>query len=114
MEFQVNVRATVKILTTSMPKCSYFMESAGAMHLRMQRNMQYVFHDVCHIQIITYFYGWWIVLEAQSAYLTRSWRSPPRTPDAVLQSFDDDGRSSIFEEPINILEELNDQIHEYA
>jgi hypothetical protein len=40
------------------------MESAGAMHVRMQGNMQYVFHDVCHIQIITYFYGWWIVLEA--------------------------------------------------
>jgi hypothetical protein len=69
MEFPVNVWATVKILTTSsynlirnlsnfvlksciqlqsMPKCSYFMESAGAMHVRMQENMQYVFHDVCH------------------------------------------------------------------
>jgi hypothetical protein len=29
-------------------------------HVRMQGNMQYVFH----IQIITYFYGWCIVLEA--------------------------------------------------
>jgi hypothetical protein len=28
------------------------MESAGAMHVRMQGNMQYDFHDVCHIQII--------------------------------------------------------------
>jgi hypothetical protein len=35
------------------------MESAGAMHVRMQGNMQYVFH----IQIITYFYGWCTVLE---------------------------------------------------
>jgi hypothetical protein len=43
---------------------SYFMESAGAMHVRMQGNMQHIFHDVCHIQIITYFHGWWIVLEA--------------------------------------------------
>ncbi|KAH0814284.1 hypothetical protein GEV33_008508 [Tenebrio molitor] len=33
------------------------------MHVRMQGNMQYVFHDVCHIQIITYFYGWCTVLE---------------------------------------------------
>jgi hypothetical protein len=33
------------------------------MHVRMQGNIQYVLHDVCHIQIITYFYGWWIVLE---------------------------------------------------
>jgi hypothetical protein len=39
------------------------MESAGAMQVRMQGNMQYVFHDVCHIQIITYFYGWCTVLE---------------------------------------------------
>jgi hypothetical protein len=41
----------------------------------------------------------------------------PETEDAVLQFFDDDGRRSIFEiyiyrEPINILEELNDQIYE--
>jgi hypothetical protein len=25
-----------------MPECSYFMESAGAMHVRMQENMQYL------------------------------------------------------------------------
>jgi hypothetical protein len=24
------------------------MESAAAMHVKMQENMQYVFHDVCH------------------------------------------------------------------
>jgi hypothetical protein len=30
---------------------------------RRNGNMQYVFHDVCHIQIITYFYGWCTVLE---------------------------------------------------
>jgi hypothetical protein len=39
------------------------------------------------------------------------------TEDAVLQSFDDDGRRSIFEElylprTYHILEELNDQIYE--
>jgi hypothetical protein len=33
------------------------------MHVRMQGNMQYVFHDVGHIQIITYFYGCCTVLE---------------------------------------------------
>jgi hypothetical protein len=27
------------------------------------REYAYVFHDVCHIQIITYFYGWCTVLE---------------------------------------------------
>jgi hypothetical protein len=39
------------------------MEIAGAMHVRMQGNMQYVFHDFYRIQIITYFYGWCTVLE---------------------------------------------------
>jgi hypothetical protein len=55
MEFQVNVWATVKILTTSSynlirncQTCSFFMESAGAMYVKMQKNMQYVFQDVCH------------------------------------------------------------------
>jgi hypothetical protein len=71
------------------------MESAGAMHVRMQGNMQYVFHDVCHIQIITYFYGWCTVLETLGP--PREVRTP-EAEDAVLQSFDDDGRRSIFEE----------------
>jgi hypothetical protein len=38
------------------------------MHVRMQGNMQYVFHDVCHIQIITYFYGWCTVLETLGSW----------------------------------------------
>jgi hypothetical protein len=44
------------------------MDCAGAMYVRMQENMQYVFHDVCHIQIITYFYGWCTVLETLSPW----------------------------------------------
>jgi hypothetical protein len=80
------------------------MESAGAMHVRMQGNMQYVFHDVCLIQIITYFYGWCTLLET-----LRPWCLPDkklvvprekleRQRLKMLQSFDDDGRRSIFEE----------------
>jgi hypothetical protein len=77
------------------------------MHVRMQGNMQYVFHDVCHIQIITYFYGWWIVFEALGPWCLPDKKlvvprekllETPETEDAVLQSFVDDGRSSIFEE----------------
>jgi hypothetical protein len=97
------------------------MEIAGAMHVRMQGNMQYVFH----IQIITYFYGWCTVLETLGPWylpdkklvVPRKKFRTPETEDAVLQFFDDDGRRSIFEnyiyrEPINILEEINDQIYE--
>jgi hypothetical protein len=39
------------------------MESAGAVHVRLQDNTQYVFHNVCHIQIIMCFFGWSVVLE---------------------------------------------------
>jgi hypothetical protein len=70
------------------------------MHLRIQRNMQYVFHDVCHIQIITYFYGWCTVLKTLGPTCQEIGGPPrevrtPETEDAVLQSFDDDGRRSI-------------------
>jgi hypothetical protein len=94
------------------------MESAGAMHVRMQGNMQYVFHDVCHIQIITYFYGWWIVFEAPNKKLVvlreklerqMLFFSPLVTTVEVVYL-----KNYIYREPINILEELNDQIHEYA
>jgi hypothetical protein len=99
------------------------MESAGAMHVRIQGNMQYVFHDICHIQIITYFYGWWIVLEAlgpdkklvvSSEKLERQrlkmlFFSPLMTTVKVVYL-----KNYIYREPINILEELNDKIHEYA
>jgi hypothetical protein len=75
------------------------------MHVRMQGNMQYVFHDVCHIQIITYFYGWCTVLETLGPWCLPDKKlvgsrprvvRTPETEDAVLQSFDDDGRRSIF------------------
>jgi hypothetical protein len=96
------------------------MESAGAMHVRMQGNMQYVFHDVCHIQIITYFYGCCTVLETLAPWclsdkklvvprekLERQFFSPLMTTveEVYLKNY-------IYREPINILEELNDQIHE--
>jgi hypothetical protein len=101
-----------------MPK---FMESAGAMHVRMQGNMQYVFHDVCHIQIITFFYGWCTVLETlglpdkklvvpreklERQRLKMLFFSPLMTTVEVYL------KNYIYREPINILEELNDQIHE--
>jgi hypothetical protein len=100
------------------------MESAGAMHVRMQGNMQYVFHDVCQIQIITYFYGWWIVFEALGPWCLPNKKlvvlreklerqmlffSPLVTTVEVVYL-----KNYIYREPINILEELNDQIHEYA
>jgi hypothetical protein len=106
------------------------MESAGAMHVRMQGNMQYVFHDVCHIQIITYvyyryFYGWCTELETLGPWylpdkklvvpreklerqrLKTLFFSPLMTTveEVYLKNY-------IYRESINILEELNDQIHE--
>jgi hypothetical protein len=101
------------------------MKSAGAMQVRMQGNMQYVFHDVCHIQIITYFYGWCTVLETLGPWclpnkqlvvpheklehqrLKMLFFSPLMTTveEVYLKNY-------IYREPINILEELNDQIHE--
>jgi hypothetical protein len=99
------------------------VERAGAMHVRMQGNMQYVFHDVCHIQIITYFYGWCTVLETLGPWclpdkklvvpraklerqrLKMLFFSPfMTTVEAYLKNY-------IYREPISILE-LNDQIHE--
>jgi hypothetical protein len=100
------------------------MEIAGAMHVRMQGNMQYVFHDVCHIQIITYVYGWWIVLEALGPWCLLDKKlvvpceklerqmlffNPLMTTVEVVYL-----KNYIYREPINILEELNDEIHEYV
>jgi hypothetical protein len=86
---------------------------------------EYVYHDVCHIQIITYFYGWCTVLETLGPWclpdkklvvpheklerqrLKMLFFSPLMTTveEVYLKNY-------IYHEPINILEELNDQIHE--
>jgi hypothetical protein len=94
------------------------------MYVRMQWNMQYVFHDVCHIQIITYFYGWCTVLETLGPWclpdkklvgpreklerqrLKMLFFSPLMTTVEVYL------KNYIYRESINILEELNDQIPE--
>ncbi|KAH0819527.1 hypothetical protein GEV33_003264 [Tenebrio molitor] len=86
--------------------------------------MQYVFLDVCHIQIITYFYGRYIVLETLGPWcLSNNKFVVPRenlerqrlkmlffsplmtTVELYLKNY-------INREVINILEQLNDQIHE--
>jgi hypothetical protein len=94
------------------------------MHVRLRGNMQYVFHDVYHIQIITYFYGWCTVLETGGPWclpdtklvvpreklerqrLKMLFFSPLMTTveEIYLKNY-------IYREPINILE-LKDQIHE--
>jgi hypothetical protein len=86
------------------------MESAGTIHVKMQENMQYVFHNVSHIQTILNQFLRLVNRTRNTGSLdslvsTRQEISgPPRevgtpeTEDAVLQSFDDDGRRSIFEE----------------
>jgi hypothetical protein len=96
------------------------MESVGAMHVRMQGNMQYM----QYMQIITYFYGWWIMLEALGPWCLLDKKlvvpreklerqmlffSPLMTTVEVVHL-----KNYIYREPINILEELNDEIHEYA
>jgi hypothetical protein len=147
MEFQVNVWATVKILTTSsynlIRNCqtSYWNHVYSCRVCRNAHNLwrvpaqctwgckgicnTYVFHDVCHIQIITYFYGWCTVLETLGPWclpdkklvlpreklerqrLKMLFFSPLMTTveEVYLKNY-------IYREPINILEELNDQIHE--
>jgi hypothetical protein len=95
------------------------METAGAMHVRMQGNMQYVFHDVCHIQIITYFYGWCTVLETLAP-----WCLPDKKMEVPREKLERQRlkmlffsplmttveevylKNYIYREPINILEEL--------
>ncbi|KAH0819048.1 hypothetical protein GEV33_003743 [Tenebrio molitor] len=99
--------------------------SAGAMHVRMQGNMQYVFHDVCHIQIITYFYGWCTVLETLGPWclpdkklvvprekLERQRQNMLFFSPLITTVEEVYLKNYIYREPINILEELNDQIHE--
>jgi hypothetical protein len=97
------------------------MESAGAMHVRMEGNMQYVFH----IQIITYFYGWCTVLETLGPWcLADKKLVVPREKlerqrlkmlffSTLMTTVEEVYlKNNIYREPINILEEINDQIHE--
>jgi hypothetical protein len=92
------------------------------MQVRMQGNMQYVFHDVCHIQIITYFYGWCTVLETLGP-----WCLPDKQLVVPREKLERQRAKMLFFSPLmttveevylknyiyrNILEELNDQIHE--
>jgi hypothetical protein len=97
------------------------MESAGAMHVRMQGNMQYVFHDVCHIQIITYFYGWCTVLETLGPWCLADKKLVVRREKLERQRlkmlFFSTLMTTVEEIYLKnniyyILEELNDQIHE--
>jgi hypothetical protein len=101
------------------------MESAGAMHVWIQKNMQYVFHNVCHIQTITYFSGWSIVLDTLGPWCLQDKKlvvlreklerqrvkmlffSPLMTTVEKVYL-----KKYIYRKPINILEELNDRIHE--
>jgi hypothetical protein len=91
------------------------------MHVRMQ----YVFHDVCHIQIITYFYGCCTVLETLGPWclpdkklvvprekLERQRLKMPFFSPLMMTVGEVYLKNYIYREPINILEELNDQIHE--
>jgi hypothetical protein len=97
------------------------MESAGAMHVRIQENMQYVFHDICHNVFLRLVdragdLGPWCLhdkklgvprekLERQR--LKMLFFSPLMTTVAEVYL-----KNYIYREPINILEEPNDQIHE--
>ncbi|KAH0814620.1 hypothetical protein GEV33_008172 [Tenebrio molitor] len=91
----------------------------------MQGNMQYVFHDVCHIQIITYFDGWCTVLETLGPWcLPDKKLVVPREKlerqrlkmlffSSLMTTVEEVYlKNYIYREPINILEELNDQIYE--
>jgi hypothetical protein len=62
------------------------MESAGAMHVKMQENMQYVFHDICHNVFLR------LVVPREKLERHR-----------LMKIY-------IYREPINILEEL--QMHQ--
>ncbi|KAH0822439.1 hypothetical protein GEV33_000352 [Tenebrio molitor] len=87
-----------------MPKCSYFMESAGAMHVKVQENMQYVFHDICHNVFLR------LVVpreKLERQRLKMLFFSPLMT--TVEEEY---LKNCIYREPMNILEELNDQIYQ--
>jgi hypothetical protein len=86
------------------------------------RDMQYVFLDVCHIQIITYFYGWYIVLETLGP-----WCLPNKKLMVPREKLGHQRLKMLFFSPlmtveeVNIFEELylprtyqylNDRIHE--
>jgi hypothetical protein len=86
------------------PKCSYFMESAGAMHVKIEENLQYVFQDVCHNVFLQ------LVIpreELERQRLKMLFFSPLMT--TVEEEY---LKNCIYREPINILEEMNDQIHQ--
>jgi hypothetical protein len=82
------------------------MESAGAMHVKMQENMQNVFKDVCHNVFLRL-----VVphekLERQRLKKKMLFFSPLMT--TVEEEY---LKNCTYREPINILEELNDQIHQ--
>ncbi|KAJ3619003.1 hypothetical protein MTP99_005793 [Tenebrio molitor] len=74
----------------------------GAMHVRMQENMRFPNYNV-FLRLVNRARDTGSLVHT---YMTRNWWSPaaprearpPQTEDAVLQSFDDDGSRSIFEE----------------
>jgi hypothetical protein len=68
---------------------------------------EYVFHDVSQIQIITYFYGWCTVLETLGP-----WCLPDKKLVVPREKLERQKLKMLFFSPINILEELNGQIHE--
>ncbi|KAH0819489.1 hypothetical protein GEV33_003302 [Tenebrio molitor] len=104
--FGILMLVFVSIQRQSMPKCSFFMESAGAMHVKMQENMQNVFKDVCHNVFLRL-----VVphekLERQRLKKKMLFFSPLMT--TVEEEY---LKNCTYREPINILEELNDQIHQ--
>jgi hypothetical protein len=80
------------------------MESVGAMHVKMQENMQYVFHEVCHNVFLR------LVVpreKLERPRLKMLFFSPLMTTveEEYLKNY-------IYRELINILEELIDQIHQ--
>jgi hypothetical protein len=80
------------------------MESAGAMHVKMQENMQNVFKDVCHNVFLR------LVVpheKLERQRLKMLFFSPLMT--TVEEEY---LKNCTYREPINILEELNDQIHQ--
>jgi hypothetical protein len=80
------------------------MESAGAMHVKIEENLQYVFQDVCHNVFLQ------LVIpreELERQRLKMLFFSPLMT--TVEEEY---LKNCIYREPINILEEMNDQIHQ--
>jgi hypothetical protein len=80
------------------------MDSAGAMHVKMQKNMQYVFQDVCHNVFLR--------LVVPRKKLERK-RLKMLFFSFLMTTVEEEYlKNCIYREPTNILEELNDQIHQ--